>query len=56
MPPVPQVPLLVKLSALVVKAMRDLMSNDPADGAIVEIFRTAAAEENSLQNAGWELN
>ena len=48
MPPVPQVPFLVKLSALVIKAMRDLVTNDPADGAVVEIFRTAAAEENSL--------
>ena len=56
MPPVPQVTLLVKLSALVIKAMSYLVTNDPADGAIVEILGTTAAEEDSLQNASRELD
>ena len=36
--------------------MRDLVPDDPANGSVVEVVRPGAAEENSLQDPGRELN
>lgn len=53
-PPLHHVAVLVELSALVVEAVRDLVSDDNADAAVVERFGKAAAVEERLQNAGRE--
>ena len=72
LPPVLQVPVLVELPALVckqsvsqagaqspeftIKSVSDLVPDDPADGSVVEVVRSLAAEENSLQDPGRKLN
>ena len=55
-PPVDQVTLLVKLSALVIKPMGDLMTNHPADGSIVEVLGSVTAKEDSLKDASRKLD
>ena len=48
MPPVHKISLLVKLSSLVVEAVRDLVADDPPDGAVVHVLRTVVGEEYAL--------
>ena len=56
MPPVNKVSLLIKLSALVVKAVCDLMPDYPADGSVVHVLGPVAGEEDSLEDASGELD
>ena len=54
MPPVHKISLLVKLSSLVVEAVRDLVPDDDADAAVVERLREVLAVEVRLQDSGGE--
>ena len=56
MPPVNKVSLLIKLSALVVKAVCDFVPNNPADGSVVHVLGPVAREEDSLEDASGELD
>ena len=56
MPPVNKVSLLIKLSALVVKAVCNLVPDHPADGSVVHVLGSVAREEDSLEDASWELD
>ena len=53
-PPVLQVPLQVELRALVVEAVRDLVADDRADGAVVDGVVGLGVEEGRLEDAGRE--
>jgi hypothetical protein len=55
LPPINKVTLLVELPALVVEAVSDLVSNYEANGAVVHVPGAVVGEEDTLQNAGWEL-
>lgn len=52
LPPGVHVAQPVKLAALCVEAMRNLVSNDEADGTVVQIGRSVGRKETPLQNAG----
>ena len=56
MPPVNKVSFLIKLSALVVKAVCDLVPDPPADGSVVHVLGPVAREEDSLEDASRELD
>ena len=56
MPPVNKVPLLVKLSSLVVEPVRDLVTNHPTDRSVVHVLGSVAREEDSLEDASRELD
>ena len=56
MPPVNKVSLLIKLSALVVKAVCDFVPNNPANGSVVHVLGPVAREEDSLEDASRELD
>ena len=53
-PPVAEVAFLVKLAALVVESVSHLMTDDHADGAVVEGIVSLHVEEGVLQDAGGE--
>ena len=46
----------IELPALIVKAVGDLVADDPADGAVVHVPRPVAREENALKNSGRKLD
>src|SRR5579862_3848915 len=53
-PPIAQAPLCIKLCALIVKAMTDLMTDDDADAAVVHRIDSVVIKGWWLQNSGWE--
>src|SRR5438270_1029253 len=55
-PPVVEAALGIVLSALIVKAVADLMADDDADPAIIDGIRVIHAERGRLKNAGWKNN
>ena len=46
-----EVAILIKLSSLLIKSMRYLMTYHGADGSVVEIFRTVLVKEDILENS-----
>ena len=48
LPPVPEVAVGVVLPALVVEAVRDLVADDPADAAVVQVRGPILVEEDAL--------
>src|SRR6185369_722561 len=55
-PPIAQIALCIELAPLIVKAMRQLMSNHGSDRTEIHVFIHALVEEGWLQNAGWKDN
>src|ERR1700683_662682 len=50
-PPIAQAPLRVKLRALIVKAVTDLMPNDHSDSAVIHRIHGRGIEGRRLQDA-----
>jgi hypothetical protein len=46
----------IELPALIVEAVRDLVPDDPPDGAVVHVPRPIAGEENALKYSRGKLN
>ena len=55
MPPVNKVTFLIQLSSLIIKSMSDLMTNHPANSSIVHVLGSVTVEEDTLEDASWEL-
>lgn len=55
-PPVPVVAIAVELTAAVVETVCDLVTDDVADGTVVQVIWTVLVEEDALQNASRELD
>src|SRR5260370_39929095 len=55
-PPVAQISLGIELASLIVEAVRQLMSDDRANGAEIDGVIHALIKERRLQNAGREHN
>lgn len=47
-PPIHEIAVLIKLSPLIVEAMRDLVANDLSDCAIVQVLGTQSGQELTL--------
>src|SRR6185312_4298179 len=55
-PPVLEVAFRIELTPLVIEAMRDLVSNDGSNRAVVRILRQHGFKIRRLQNSGGEVD
>ena len=55
-PPVFIVAVFVELSTAIVESVGDLVADDVADGAVIQVVRSVLVKEDALQNAGGELD
>lgn len=54
-PPINQIAVLVELSSLIVKTVRNFMTNYKTDCTVIHIFWPVVVEEHSLQDTRWEF-